>query len=155
MDANFGHIFEIARIQSEVNKLFDVLLKDTGAEGEGAAPWLPSIDICESDDEVVVRCELPGVPLRSLKLNARGTDLILSGEKSGRRPTEEVKYHCMERASGAFRRVVHLPPMINTREARAVLLNGVLTVLFPKVTNRRGEEVAIPIVEEEEMTGAS
>jgi HSP20 family protein len=148
MDGNFGHLFEIARIQSEVNRLFDVLLKDQGAEGEGLQPWLPSIDVCETEDAVVVRCELPGVSLDSLKVNTRGTDLTIAGEKAGGRPADEAKYHCVERASGAFRRVVHLPPTINTRDAEASLENGVLTVHFPKVSNRRGEEVVIPVKEE-------
>ena len=153
MDANFPHLFEIARIQSEVNKLFDVLLKNRGAEGEGIRTWLPSIDICETEESVIVRCELPGVSRGSVKLIAHGTDLIITGEKAGGRPKQKAKYHCMERASGAFRRVVHLPPMINTREARALIANGVLTVEFPKVANRRGEEVLIPI-QEEETVGA-
>jgi len=147
MDGNFGHLFEIARIQSEVNKLFDVLLKDQSAESEGVQPWLPNIDICETDQSVVVRCELPGVPRTSLRVSSHGTDLMVAGEKASGRPETEVKYHCVERASGPFRRVVHLPPMVNTREAKACLDNGVLTVHFPKVCNRRGEEVVIPIQE--------
>ena len=53
----------------------------------------------------------------------------------------------MERASGGFQRVVHLPPMVNTRGATARLDNGVLTVLLPKVSNRRGEEFSIPVEE--------
>jgi HSP20 family molecular chaperone IbpA len=54
----------------------------------------------------------------------------------------------MERAYGQFRRVVHLPQQVNTRGAQATLNNGVLTILFPKVSNRRGEEVLIRIQEE-------
>jgi HSP20 family protein len=151
MDGNFGHLFELARIQSEVNKLFDVLLKNHGAEGGGVQPWLPNIDICETDSSVVVRCELPGVGRESLKLSSRGTDLVLAGEKESGRPQRKAKYHCRERASGAFRRVVHLPPVVNTRGAKADLDDGVLTVQFPKVSNRRGEEFVIPISEEEKV----
>ena len=68
MDGNFGNFFEIARIQSEVNKLFDVLLQNRN-EGEGAQPWLPNVDVCETEAVVVVRCELPGVPSKALKLS--------------------------------------------------------------------------------------
>lgn len=153
MDWQFGHFLEIARIQSEVNKLFDVLLQGQGAEGEGQR-WLPNVDICETDTTVVVKCELPGVPLEALRISAQGTALVITGEKAAVRPAERSKYHCMERAAGGFRRVVHLPPMINTRGAHGVLGNGVLTVYFPKVTNRRGEEVAIPITQED-IAGAA
>jgi len=74
---------------------------------------------------------------------------VVSGEKERTRTTENVKFHCMERSSGAFQRVVHLPPMVNTRGAKAHLDNGVLTVVLPKVSNRRGEEFAIPVGEGE------
>jgi HSP20 family protein len=148
MDGNFGNFFEIARIQSEVNKLFDVLLQHRTGDGEGAQPWLPNVDVCETEDTVVVRCELPGVPRSDLRLTAQGTTLILSGEKEFDKPGSQAKFHCMERAVGSFQRVVHLPPMVNTRGATAKLDNGVLTVLLPKVSNRRGEEFAIPVEEE-------
>jgi HSP20 family protein len=148
MDGNFGHFLEIARIQSEVNRLFDVLLQTRGCDGEGAQRWLPNVDICETEDAVVVRCEVPGVPRDGLELSAQGSDLVISGEKAKPVAADNAKYHCMERAHGSFRRLVHLPPMVNTRSARAILNNGVLTVHFPKVSNRRGEEVRIPVEEE-------
>lgn len=148
MDASFGNFFEIARIQSEVNKLFDVLLQNRTADSEGTRPWLPNVDVCETQDTVVVRCELPGVPREQLKLTAQGATLLLCGEKETDRPQGRAKFHCMERSTGCFQRVVHLPPMVNTRGATARLANGVLTVLLPKVSNRRGEEFAIPVEED-------
>ena len=149
MDGNFGNFFEIARIQSEVNKLFDVLLQNRTTEGEGTQPWLPNLDICQTNDTVVIRCELPGVPGEALRLSAQGSTLLVTGEKEPGRPPENAKFHCMERASGSFQRVVHLPPMVNTRGATARLNQGVLTVLLPKVSNRRGEEFPIPVEEVE------
>ncbi len=148
MDGNFGNFFEIARIQSEVNKLFDVMLQNRSTESDGTQPWLPNVDICETDEAVFVRCELPGVPRDAVRLSAQGATLVVSGEKERTRTAENVKFHCMERSSGAFQRVVHLPPMVNTRGAKAHLDNGVLTVVLPKVSNRRGEEFAIPVGEE-------
>jgi len=152
MDGNFGHFLEIARIQSEVNKLFDFLLQTRSAEGSGEQRWLPNVDVMETESEVVLRCEVPGVPREGLKLTAQGGALVIAGDKKPSHPGEKLKFHCMERAYGAFQRVIHLPPMINTREARACLKNGVLTVYFPKVLNRRGEEVVILIEEEEPVS---
>lgn len=147
MDGSFGNFFEIARIQSEVNRLFDVLLQNRSTEGEGTHPWLPNVDVCETEDTVVVRCELPGVPREALRLIAQGSTLLVSGEKAPVHPDGNAKFHCMERSTGSFQRVVHLPPMVNTRGAKAQLDNGVLTVVLPKVSNRRGEEFSIPVEE--------
>ena len=147
MDGNFGHFLEVARIQSEVNKLFDVLLETRGCEGEGVERWLPNIDICETDMLVIVRCEVPGVCREALQVAAQGGALVIAGRKDPSRLGDGIKFHCVERAHGEFRRIVHLPSQINTREARAILENGLLTIVFPKVSNRRGEEVQIPVQE--------
>jgi len=147
MEHSFGPYLEIARIQSEMNKLFDVLLviKD-GAEGESPAnAWIPSVDVCQTSDGLILRAELPGVTLSSLKLSALGGALIIQGERPRTQAPKSVKFHCMERIGGKFRRVVPLGTPINTRDARATMRNGVLEVFFPRVSNRRGEEVVIPV----------
>lgn len=154
MEHNFGPYLEIARIQSEMNKMFDVLLEIS--EGEGGEPgvnaWIPSVDVCQTSEGLILRCEVPGVPVETLRLSALGGALIITGERPRFEPGSKARFHCMERISGRFRRVIPLGVPINTRDARAVLANGVLEVFFPKVPNRRGEEVVIPIVKPEART---
>ena len=151
MENNFGPYLEIARIQSEMNKLFDVLLemRDEGPESNVNA-WIPSVDVCQDSHGLILRAELPGVPPSTLKLSALGGALIITGERQRTEPNGQVKFHCMERIPGKFRRVVPLGVPINTRDARAALRGGVLEVFFPKVPNRRGEEVSIPVTVAEE-----
>jgi len=153
MEHSFGPYLEIARIQSEMNKLFDVLLVMRDEEGteEFVNAWIPSVDVCRTSEGLVLRAELPGVPSKTLKLSALGGALIIMGERPRRQPAGQVKFHCMERVTGKFRRVVPLGVPINTRDARAILRHGVLEVFFPKVTNRRGEEVMIPVQSAEEI----
>src|SRR5262249_49363528 len=133
--------------QSEMNKLFDVLLEMRDGEGDeqGMHAWIPSVDMCQTSDGLVVRCELPGVPIDTLRVSALGGALIVMGERPRHQPAREVKFHGRERVSGRFRRVIPLGMPINTRDATGVLRKGVLEVFFPKVPNRRGEEVVIPI----------
>jgi len=153
MDQNFGPYLEIARIQSEMNKLFDVLLelRDEGS-GSNVNSWIPSVDVCQTDKGLILRAEIPGVPVDTLRLSALGGALIIKGERSRNEPTGQAKFHCMERVSGKFRRVVPLATPINTRDATAELKAGVLEVFFPRVPNRRGEEVVIPVKTLEENT---
>ncbi len=146
MDQNFGPYLEIARIQSEMNKLFDVLLelRDEGS-GSNVNSWIPSVDVCQTEKGLVLRAEIPGVPAETLRLSALGGALIITGERTRNEPKNQAKFHCMERVAGKFRRVIPLATPINTRDATAVLKAGVLEVFFPKVPNRRGEEVVIPV----------
>ena len=147
MEHNFGPYLEIARIQSEMNKLFNVLLemRDEAGDATNVHSWIPSVDVCQTAEGLVVRCELPGVPASSLRASALGGALILTGDRPADQPKGQVKFHCMERVNGRFRRVIPLGVPINTRDASAVLKDGILEVFFPKVPNRRGEEVVIPV----------
>jgi HSP20 family protein len=151
MEHSFGPYLEIARIQSEMNKMFDVLVQMRDEKGQTAGTsWIPSVDVCRNGDGLVVTCELPGVPMETLRVSALGGALIITGERPAEaRQGEGIKYHVVERVNGRFRRVVPLGMPINTRDATAELKNGVLQVFFPKVSNRRGEEVVIPVTARE------
>ena len=134
---------EAARIQSEINRLFDNLLDLDGGEKGGA--WLPNADILETADSLVVKVELPGVEPADLSLTVNSGNLVVRGEKH--RPVTDDSARCeqTERQFGPFRRVIHLGVPVNTRQATAVLTNGLLRLSFPKVPNRRGEDVRIEV----------
>jgi len=139
-----GTLMEAARIQSEINRLFDNLLDLDGGE-QGGGAWLPNADILETEETLELEIELPGVDPKQLTLSVQSGALIIRGEK--RRPEVETAahFHTAERQYGPFRRVIHLGVPVNTRQARAVLHNGLLQLSFPKVPNRRGEEVPIEV----------
>jgi len=143
MAGGLGPLLEVARIQSEINRLFENL-SDLGAEQGGA--WIPNVDILETETHLLLRVDLPGVPPEALSVAVRGGMLVLRGDK---RPepvaapdTEPVE---AERRFGPFRRAIHLGVPVNTRQARAHLNDGLLRISFPKVPNRRGEEVPIEV----------
>ncbi len=146
MEQNFGPYLEIARIQSEINKMFDVLLEMRQDETTPElSSWIPSVDVCQNSEGLLLRCDLPGVAFESLKLAAHSGALIITGERHRQPAPANAKFVCVERVSGKFRRVVPLSGAFNTRDARAMMDDGVLEVFFPKVSNRRGEEVVIPV----------
>jgi HSP20 family protein len=144
MTKGLGSMLEVARIQSEINRLFDNLL-DLDAGSREAGNWIPIADIVEGDDALVVTVELPGVTPDDLLVTTHGGDVILTGDKSRPRIGDPVRAHVAERAYGRFRRVIHLGVPVNTHRAEAVLADGTLRIRFPKVPNRRGEEVAIDV----------
>jgi len=80
-----------------------------------------------------------------LSLSVLSGNVIIRGEKL--RPTvgDEAQFHSAERQFGPFRRVIQLGVPVNTRQATAQLKNGLLHLSFPKVPNRRGEEVPIEV----------
>ncbi|RMG45469.1 MAG: Hsp20/alpha crystallin family protein [Acidobacteria bacterium] len=139
-----GPQLEVARIQSEINRLFESLvrLREGGGEGGG---WSPGVDVAESETHVVVDIELPGVGPESVTLVAEGGELVVRGERRAPRRPEAAEIVHDEREYGPFERRIPIPAAVNPREARAWLADGVLRAELPKVPNRRGRAVPIRI----------
>ena len=144
MDKAYGSIMEVARIQSEINRLFDNLL-DLDADEQSGGAWIPNADIFENDESLVVEVELPGVDPHALSISVNSGNIMIAGERQRQEPGGGVEVQIAERSFGAFRRVIHLGVPVNTRQAKAVLKSGLLRICFPKVPNRRGESVPIEV----------
>jgi len=98
-------------------------------------------EVEENGDELIVRLEVPGMDKENCQVRIEGNRLILSGEKQMERSSETSSYHVMERAYGAFQRVIPLPGSVIEDKAEASYKNGVLTVRLPK----RGPEASMTI----------
>ena len=138
---------EAARIQSEINRLFDNLLEVGDASTDGST-WIPNADIVETDEILVVLVELPGVAPEGVRLTIDSGNVILEGEKPAPKGPPGSRFQMAERQFGKFRRVVSLGVPVNTRLANANLADGLLTIEFPRVPNRRGEVVEIEVTGE-------
>jgi len=151
--ADFGPYLEFVRIQTEMNKLFESLQElrepSTSADADEGG-WLPNVDVCECAEDLLVEAEMPGVDPASLSVRAGNGNLILSGNKPRSKEPASATVHRKDRVFGKFRRVIPLAAAINTHKAEARLEAGVLSVRFPKVPNKRGEEVSIPVKNVEE-----
>lgn len=89
-------------------------------------------EVEETDKDVVVRLEVPGMEKEDCRITIEGNMLYLAGEKRFERETGDSTYHVMERAYGAFQRTIPLPRSVNIDKAEASYKNGVLTVRLPK-----------------------
>ena len=89
-------------------------------------------EVEETDQEIVVRIELPGMDKKDCQVTIDGKRLILSGRKHFERISDDSAFHVMERAYGAFQRSIALPKNVRQDEAKASYRNGVLTVRLPK-----------------------
>jgi HSP20 family protein len=144
MPKTFEPQMEIARIQSEINRLFDNLL-DLDRDGPRGSSWMPNADILEDEQQVVVEIELPGVPADQLSVSVQSGNIVIEGVKVRPDLVAEAAVQTAERTYGSFRRMIQLGVPVNTRQASAVLKAGLLRICFPKVPNRRGEAVPIEV----------
>ena len=142
---------ELERLRDRVGRLF-AALQEAAEEYAPAAPgvWSPPVDLCEADDCVFVRIELPGVSAEQITLTLTSERLSIGGEKQRRAARRGMTYLRSERTYGRFHRLVALRWPINVSAATAELQAGVLLVRLPKLKDRRGAEFKIPIKETDE-----
>lgn len=100
-------------------------------------------EVEETEKDVVVHVEVPGMEKEDCRITIEGNTLYLSGEKHFRRDTHDSTYHVMERAYGSFQRTIPLPRNVNIDKAEASYRNGVLTVRLPKEGNGKAKSVPV------------
>ncbi len=111
-----------------------------------AGNWIPSVDICETADAVMIRVELPGIEIADIRLTIQGNVLRVQGTKQESAAVRtRLSYYCLERRYGKFDRQIAIDWVVDARRSRASLANGILTIEIPRIENRRGAVFEIPI----------
>lgn len=100
-------------------------------------------EVEETDQEIVVRLEVPGMEKENCNIRIEGNTLYLSGEKHFERTSQGSAYHVMERAYGSFQRAIPLPRNVLEEKAEASYKNGVLTVRLPKSGDSRPRTIPV------------
>jgi len=104
----------------------------------GSRPWTPSVDISETENELVLKADLPQVNLKDIDIQIENGTLSLKGERKFEKDDKVRGYHRIERSYGSFARYFTLPDTVETENVRAEYKDGVLTLTLPK------KEVAKP-----------
>ena len=100
-------------------------------------------EVEETDKEIVVRVEVPGMEKKDCRITIEGNELRVSGEKRYERETGDSTYHVMERAYGAFQRTIPLPRNVDADRAEASYINGVLSIRLPKADGENSRTVTV------------
>jgi HSP20 family protein len=94
--------------------------------------WNPSVDIFETDNDVVVKAELPGMDPKSIDVRLENNVLLLKGERHFEKETKEENYHRVEREYGSFSRAFSLPMAVKEEKITAEYKDGILKIVLPK-----------------------
>lgn len=136
----------ISRLRHEMDNLFDRFFSDpfTTMEPFGARGGFgPRIDLAESDSEVTVKAELPGIDPKDVDLRVEGNMLLIRGEKKQEKEEKRRDYLYVERQYGSFQRSVQLPSTVDPDKVDAAYKDGVLTVTLAKKADARARRIAV------------
>jgi len=135
---------EIGDFADEVRRVFLELGRVFGADSL-AGECAPPIDVYETDAALEITVDLPGVTADAVRVMSKGDTVLVVGEKTPRRAGGDSSFHLVERGYGRFARAVRLTRACDTSRARAALVNGELRIMVPKLAERRGRTITIPI----------
>jgi HSP20 family protein len=126
-------------LQREVDRLFDSFSRGV----PGAATAQPSMDIAETDTEIEITAELPGLEEKDVQISMTGNVLTIRGEKKSEREESSKDYRLVERSFGSFARSIELPDGVDPARIQAVMAKGVLKVTAPKPEARSAARIEI------------
>lgn len=138
---------DLINLQDEVNRLFRrSFFREaepvTGAM-ETAVTWAPAVDIYETDDNLTVEAELPGLEAKDIEISLEDDILHIKGERKFTGEVKEENYHRIERAYGYFERNVPLPRKVEEGKVVATVIDGVLRIEMPKAEEAKPRQIPI------------
>jgi len=110
-----------------------------------AGVWTPLVDIYETDEDLVIKAELPGLSTADVNVRVDDNVLSLKGERKRDAGINSGDYHLIERSYGHFRRSFVLPDNVDRDKVEAKFKNGVLFISIPKFKRKEPKKIAIEI----------
>ena len=132
---------DFARLQDEVNRLFDTNLGLTRS-GESYG-WTPAVDVFEDTEGVTFKFDLPEVEGKDVDVRLEDGTLTVRGERTLEREEKREGYHRIERAYGTFARSFSLPATLDPEKVTAEYKNGVLRIFVPRRSEAKPKSVSV------------
>ena len=136
----------LVRLRDEMDNLFERFF------GEGWAPsalrdWTggmgPLLDMSETESDIAIKAELPGVDPKDVDIRIEGNMLTIRGEKKQEKDERQKDYHRVERRYGGFQRTIQLPASIDANKVDASYKDGILTVKISKRADAKPKKIDV------------
>lgn len=139
---------DLLAIQERMNRLFDETLQRTRSREEediSASLWAPPVDIYETENEIVLKAELPEIDQKDIDIKVEDNTLTIRGERKFEQETKKENYHRIERAYGKFSRSFSLPNTIAQEKIKASYKDGILKLVMPKREETKPKQITVEV----------
>jgi HSP20 family protein len=138
------HYDPLANFPATFRNFEDVIARMLN-EPRGARPWSPSVDIYETENELILKADLPDVKLEDIEVRVENQTLTLKGERKFEKNEPTQGYHRIERSYGSFVRSFTVPASVDAEKVAAEYKNGVLSVKLPKKEAAKPRQVKVEV----------
>jgi len=139
-------------LHKEVDRLFDEFMSGTRPWRSGLRFWdegelVPKVDVSETDKEVQVKADLPGIDEKDIEVTLSDGVLTIKGERKEEKEEKDEKksYHRVERSYGLYSRSIALPSEVEEDKVKAEFAKGVLTIKMPKSAKAKSKVKKISV----------
>lgn len=136
---------DLLSLPEEVGRVFGRTFGELAEPFFARGAWAPSLDMYETDNEIVVKAELPGLTSKDIDITVNEDSLTIKGERRLSDEVKEENYYRLERRYGMFQRVVPLPSPILKDKVKATFREGVLEIKMPKTKEIKPKRVKVAI----------
>jgi HSP20 family protein len=126
-------------------RLFEDAFTRMLSEPQTNRPWAPAVDIYETENELVLKADLPDVDLKDIDVRVENQTLTISGERKFEKTDTTKGYHRIERSYGTFVRSFSVPNTFDTETIAADFKNGVLSVTLPKKEAAKPRQIKVEV----------
>ena len=145
-----GEMHPFSQLQRHIDRVFSEFMTEWPWSSRMTmdrhlGSFVPDVDVTETDTELRVIAELPGMEEKDLEVTYLDGGLSIRGEKREQHEEQRGRYYHFERQFGAFERTIPLPPGLNADKAKALFKKGVLEITVPKTEQARSSKKSIPI----------
>jgi HSP20 family protein len=135
---------ELEEMSNRLNRFLGLELKPMMAP-EGFADWVPAVDVQETDNEYLIKTDLPDVKKEDVKVSVENGVLAVEGERKMEKEEKGKKFHRIERSYGKFVRRMSVPGDVDPQKVVADFKDGVLNVHMPKSMDARPRTIDIKV----------
>lgn len=121
---------EITALRRQMDRMFDEI---TGFNRELKINWMPAIEMQDSEENIILRAEIPGIDAKDLDVQVARDTVTITGETHQQQRTEEQGFWHSEFRYGKFQRIIPLPVAVENEQVEASYKDGILTLTLPKV----------------------
>ena len=131
---------ELSVMRDQMDRLTGFFFRGNRLSGDA---WAPDLDVSETDEEILVKADLPGIDEKDLSVSLSGTNLLIKGDKKEEKEEKGKQFHRIERSFGSFQRTVALPVAVDSSRIKAEFSKGVLEVHLPKKPEVKPQQIPV------------
>jgi HSP20 family protein len=141
----FDPFQQMNRLQDRMNRLFNEAIFRPQEENDFYGVWSPLVDIYETENDLVLKAEMPGIKPENVDIRIENNTLTLKGERKFEGEVKKENYHRMERSYGTFIRSFTLPRTVEQEKVSAEYKEGVLIIALPKKEETKPKQISIKL----------